>query len=41
MAYTRVLVDSTTEGAEGNTIPIDEGKLSSSKRKRIRRVGKN
>jgi hypothetical protein len=40
MAYTGVVVDSTMEGAEWNTISIDEGKLSTSERERIRRVGK-
>jgi rRNA processing protein Gar1 len=41
MAYTGVRVDSTMEEEEGNTIYIDEGKLSRNERKRIRRVGKN
>lgn len=41
MAYTGVRVDSTMEEEEGNTISIDEGKLSSIETKRIRRVGKN
>jgi hypothetical protein len=40
MAYTGVIVDSMMEGVEGNTILIDEGKLSTSERKGIRRVGK-
>jgi len=43
MAYTGVRVDSTMEEeeGEGNTISIDEGKLSRNERKRIRRVGMN
>jgi uncharacterized membrane protein len=41
MAYTGVRVDSTMGEKEGNTISIDEGKLSSNEGKRIRRAGKN
>jgi hypothetical protein len=41
MAYTGVRVDSTMGEKEGNTISIDEGKLSSNEGKRIRRAWKN
>jgi hypothetical protein len=41
MTHTGVRVDSTMGQEGGNTISIDEGKLSSNGRKRIRRVGKN
>jgi hypothetical protein len=41
MEHTGVRVDSTMGEEEGNTISVDEGKLSSNEGKRIRRVGKN
>ena len=41
MADTGVRVDSTMEEEEENTVSVDEGKLSNSESKMIRRVWNN